>query len=331
MNWAELDWKALDRLRDRFLAGGPAAEAYWTSPSDLASYDATYGERIGWKWDAVLDELSLRRWAPGAGPVVDWGCGSGIAGRRVAARYGPALSGPLVFWDRSPIAAMFAHDAARRELPGLEVSVATAAYLRSPEPIGLLVLSHVLNELAPAALDEIRALAARSRAVLWVEPGTREAGRGLSALRDELSGAFGIVAPCTHSGACPALRPGNERHWCHHFAHPPPAIFADSNWVKFGQRAGIDLRSLPYSFAALDRGWNAGPGGYSRVVGRPERFKPYVRLLSCGATGLEVLTVPKRSNPGLFKELDRTRRPLIYHWTRDGSSVSAGSILDGGT
>ena len=33
----------------------------------------------------------------------------------------------------------------------------------------------------------------------------------------------------------------------------------DSNWVKFGQRAGIDLRSLPYCFLALDRRVPAAP------------------------------------------------------------------------
>jgi SAM-dependent methyltransferase len=331
MTWTELDWGALDRLRDRFLSGGLGDGPYWTSASDLASYDVTYGERIGWKWDAVLDELRLRNWAPRGGPVLDWGCGSGIAGRRVAARFGAALAGPLVFWDHSPSATMFAHDAASRELPGLEVSMATAAYLRCDDPIGLLVLSHVLNELAPAALDEIRLLASRSRAVIWVEPGTRDTGRRLAALRDELSGAFGVVAPCTHAKPCPALQAGNERHWCHHFAPPPPAIFADSNWVKFGQRAGIDLRSLPYSFAALERGWAGGPEGFSRVIGRPEHFKPYARLLSCSGAGLEVLTVPKRTNPELYKELDRTRRPLVYRWSRDGDTVTAASKLERGT
>ena len=27
---------------------------YWESEAELASYDLTYGERIGWKWDQVL-------------------------------------------------------------------------------------------------------------------------------------------------------------------------------------------------------------------------------------------------------------------------------------
>ena len=126
---------------------------------------------------------------------------------------------------------------------------------------------------------------------------------------------------------CPVLSSGNERHWCHHFATPPSWIFADSNWVKFGQRAGIDLRSLTYSFAALDRDWDPAGAGLSRVIGRPEHFKPYTRLLNCDAGGLAELTVMRRDNAALCKELDRTRRPLVYRWTRDGGRIIGGSQL----
>ena len=55
MTWAEIDWNLLGRHRERFLGGGPSAGPYWSSAADLASYDLTFGERIGWKWDAVLD------------------------------------------------------------------------------------------------------------------------------------------------------------------------------------------------------------------------------------------------------------------------------------
>ena len=54
MNWTALDWKTLDRLREGFLSGSAAKGPYWKSRDDLAHYDATYAERIGWKWDAVL-------------------------------------------------------------------------------------------------------------------------------------------------------------------------------------------------------------------------------------------------------------------------------------
>ena len=300
MTWAELDWDSLERHREHFLGGRPCEGPYWLSETDVASYDLTFGERIGWKWDAVLDELTMRGWSPAGGTVLDWGCGSGIAAaRRVVRRFGREAFGSLVVWDHSPLAASFSHDAAKGAFPGLDVSVATHGFLGSGEPIGLLVLSHVLNELHPDALDAVRSLARRSRAVLWTEPGNRQTSRLLGTFREEWTGEFQVVAPCTHRNPCPVLSPGNERHWCHHFATPPSAIFADSNWVKFGRRAGIDLRSAIqlYSFLALDREWRAPGDGLSRVIGRPEDFKPYVRLLNCDSSGLAELTMPpKRTN-----------------------------------
>jgi hypothetical protein len=331
MTWAELDWASLDRQREQFLSGKPCDGPYWASESGLASYDLTFGERIGWKWDAVLDELALRGWAPRGGTILDWGCGSGVAGRRVVARFGPDRFDSLVVWDYSPIATAFAHDAAKERFPGLDVSMATQGFLTGGEPIDLLVLSHVLNELQLPALDEIRALASRARAVIWTEPGNRDTSRLLGSLRDELSGSFRVVAPCTHANRCPVLSPGNERHWCHHFAPSPSSIYTDSNWAKFGKRAGIDLRSLPYSFVALDRDWKGDGTGLSRVIGRPEDFKPYVRLLNCDASGLAEIEVPKRNNKALCKDLDRTKRPLVYRWTWDGPKVTGGAAVDAGT
>jgi hypothetical protein len=135
---------------------------------------------------------------------------------------------------------------------------------------------------------------------------------------------------------------GNERHWCHFFAPPPSEIFADSNWVKFGQRAGIDLRSLPYCFVAADRldthktsvpttTATSDPStidtSLSRVIGRVEHFKPYARLYNCDATGLTELALPKRADPALFKQLERTKAPLVYRWRRDGDKILAGEPL----
>ena len=88
LSWETLDWEALDRLRDTFLAGKPPSGSYWNSIHDLANYDFTYAQRIGWKWDAVLRELKLRGWSPPPGPLLDWGCGSGIAGRRALEHFG---------------------------------------------------------------------------------------------------------------------------------------------------------------------------------------------------------------------------------------------------
>ena len=344
MTWEELDWKALDRLRDGFLTGSAAQGAYWKNESDLASYDFTFGERIGWKWDQVLRELRLRSWQPASRHVVDWGCGSGIASRRVIEFFGQQNFDTLTVWDHSPAACDFAAEAASQAFAQLDVSSATVGFLRSDEPIGLLVISHVLNELSPADLTSLRTLVNRASEVIWVEPGTHEVSRSLGGLRDEFLSAFRVIAPCTHQNRCPALAPGKERDWCHFFAPPPSEIFANPEWVKFGQRAGIDLRSLPYCFVALDRRESepaqvsdpiakpedqtgSPPSTLSRVIGRPEHFKPYARLLNCDETGLNELELLKRTDPALYKQLDRTKAPLVYRWRHDGSKILSGEPL----
>jgi hypothetical protein len=254
-----------------------------------------------------------------------------VAARRVIECFGVDAFESLTVWDHSPLACDFAAEAAQRTFPSLRVMQATPGFLASTEPIGLLVVSHVLNELPAEALVALRAVVARAEAVLWVEPGTHAISRQLGALREEFSAAFQVIAPCTHAHACPILSPGQERHWCHFFAPSPAGVFADSDWVKFGQRAGIDLRSLPYCFFALDRRIPSivPPADLSRVIGRVEHFKPYARLLNCDAAGLVELELPKRADPALFKQLERTRAPLVYRWERDGAKLRGGQPLGG--
>ena len=348
LGWDSIDWVALDRLRQRFLSGPASGGTYWQSAGDLASYDFTYGERIGWKWDQVLRELKLRGGRPRARDVVDWGCGSGIAARRVIESFGAENFDSLTVWDHSALACDYAADAAQRSFPRLRVAQATPGFLAGNEPIGLLTISHVLNELTPEALTALRALVARASAVLWVEPGTHDISRQLGRIRDELRATFRIVAPCTHKNDCPMFEPDRERDWCHFFAPPPGEIFADPNWVKFGQRAGIDLRSLPYCFVALDQSPDPStpppppPSAtrpfvaaaeialqpfLSRVIGRVESFKPYARLLNCDTLGLADLELPKRADPALFKELERTKAPLVYRWRREANKILGGERL----
>jgi hypothetical protein len=348
MTWAEIDWEALERLRGLFLSGDAAQGAYWRSQADLASYDLTYGERIGWKWDAVLRELDQRGWQPpgaeksgiASGPapvrnkklaVLDWGCGSGVAGRRVVNWLGADQVGVLRLWDYSALAADFSAQAARESFPRLAVEHLTPGFLAADEPVGVLVISHVLNELPASELLALRGLASRADAIIWVEPGTQEVSRALIEIREQLRNRFWMVAPCTQQGACGLLAPENARHWCHHFASPPTGIFADSNWVKFGQRAGIDLRSLPYSFLVLERRHGSGPNapdaGFSRVIGEPRNYKGFAKVLSCEANGVFERMLQKRDAPALLKELRRSERALVYQWTIANERIVGGALL----
>lgn len=321
MTWEELDWSALDRLREMFLHGGAAEGVYWRNHDDLAHYDFTYAARIGWKWDAVIGELRRRNWTPPAGLVLDWGCGSGVAGRRVVSAWPNEVQG-LRVWDHSPVARDFATTAARDAFPELDVADINDPSTTKP---ALLVISHVLNELDALGRGALASAIDAADAVVWVEPGTSDVARVLVEWREHLRGAFRFVLPCPHQERCGMLLPGNERHWCHHFAPPPPGIFADSNWVKFGQRAGIDLRSLPYSVLVMERTERPEsaplPPGSSRIIGRPEVFKPYARMLACEAGTVTEVTMPKRIDPALHRRLDRADSPRLWQWERDGATI----------
>ncbi len=328
MEFEALDWETLDRLRAGFLSEEKSAQAYWQSRHDLAQYDQTFGERIGWKWDAVLAELGNRRWTPLAAEreklsVLDWGCGSGIAGRRVINAVGAARIGRLVLVDHSDHARAFAAEQAQKKFPDLRVEPANDV-----QAVDVLVVSHVLNELTPAARAALLAQARAARSVLWVEPGTSAASRDLIGFREELRAEYQIIAPCTHQLSCGLLTPANAPHWCHNFAEPPASIYADSDWVRFGQRAGIDLRSLPYSFLVLEKSAAAKSATeISRVVGVPRHFKGYAKVLSCDAAGVVELTVQKRTDPALFKELKRGEHALLYHWERCGDQIISAQAL----
>jgi len=323
------DFAILDRLRNRFLDAPAEGGDYWESPELLAAYDATFAERIGWKWDAVLAELRARRWAPPAGTVLlDWGCGSGVAGRRVLAAFGADRFSRLVVHDRSALARRFAADSAASAFPGLAVEQAPDWGDVAPAQPFTLVISHVLNELPPAASAALLALVRRAAAVLWVEPGTGEVARALVALREALRNEFAVIAPCTHSGACGLLAPDNQRHWCHHFARPPIEAFTDAFWSEFSLRLGIDLRSLPYSFLVLYRAAaGAAPAAeeWSRILGEPREYKGHFKVLSCEAAGMTERMLQKRDDKALFKAFRRgVPQPPLFAWKLGDEKILTG-------
>jgi ribosomal protein RSM22 (predicted rRNA methylase) len=323
-------------LRERFLAGTAAAADYWRSPDDLARYDATFAERIGWKWDAVLRELALRRWQPKCRRVVDWGCGSGVAGRRVLAEWSSLAS--YSAHDRSPLAVQFATQQVRDRFPKVEIDPHIEV-----DADTLLVLSHVLSELSAPQLDDLLALADRAGAILWVEAGTHAESRRLIAVRERLRsrttggppvpaedhgpaarGTFTSIAPCTHAAPCGLLASENARHWCHHFARVPSEIFQDARWMEFGRELGIDLRSLPYCFLVLAREPPSPLENFSRILGKPRECKGHAKVLSCQADGVAEFMLQKRDAPALHKAVLRGDEAALFAW-----EIAEGKIVGG--
>jgi len=323
MDWEKVDWKALERLRTAFLDGTAGAQDYWRNESDLESYDQTFGQRIRWKWDYVLNELKQRGWSPPAtmGEIIDWGCGSGVATRSFLDHFGPDPSPTFLFWDRSPLAMQYAARKASEAFPEIKVWLE-----RPPEQMsGTLLISHALTELADTQLDELLGLAAHATVVIWVEPGTYDASRKLIAVRERLRSGFQVVSPCTHQGPCGMLTPENQRHWCHHFAPSPPEVFMDRHWARFAKIAGVDLRSLPLSFLVLDKRRAPQPDRM-RVIGRPRVYKAHALLLGCDSSGVRDYRRTKREEPDEFRRLKKGKIPTYFTNPGKAPSISTDTL-----
>ncbi len=326
MNWDNIDWSALERIRRAFLAGTAGAQDYWRNESDVAAYDATFAQRIGWKWDFVLAELRQRGWTPPAGEVLDWGCGSGVAGRAFLDHFGTEITTKLKLFDRSALALEFAARRARAQYP--QLSVETTA-LPGNFANGTLLISHVLTELTPEQTQSLTELAATAPCVLWVEPGTYESSLTLIAIREQLRSQFQIVAPCPHQALCGILAPENERHWCHHFATPPPEVFTDRGWARFANETGIDLRDLPVSFLVLDkRPALELPAGAARLIGHPRIYKGHAQLLGCDATAVAERRMMQRGFPAEFKGFKKGKHASLCQWRCEENEIKSFQKLD---
>ena len=311
------DWQRLRALRERYLTD--ASEEYWTE-RDLELYDATFAQRIGWKWDAVLADLSDLGWKPQSKRLFDWGCGTGIAARTVASWSG--LRHVAVF-DQSRLAMTFAVNSLRRE----NIEARTASLSTTVEPGTLLVLSHVVGELNDEELTRLAKVAASAEELIWVEPGSREISRRLGSVRSILQQAgHQFIGPCTHQNTCPMFAPENERHWCHFFGRPPTEIFQSAFWRRFSEEVEIDLRGLPYSFLASSRLQPPlVPPGAERLIARPVELKAHSRLLCCGAEGLSDRLFQKRTAPDLYRRILKKSLDGVFVWKTD----AAGQITDG--
>lgn len=314
---ASTRWPALERLREIFLSGQPVRGSYWTCREDLEAYDATLGERIGWKWDAVLDELGRQGWAPPLGPLVDFGCGSGIASRRVVGRWLSDRFPEIRLIDKSSLATGYAASRLRGVAPELRVVEVGSSDLVEVMAGATVLLSHVLGEMVPAARRQLLAGLAGAAAVIWVEPGSHADSRALIGMREELLGAFTPVAPCVHAARCGLLAAGQDRHWCHFFANSPVGVLADPDWAAFATHMGIDLRSVPYSYLVLQRSDRpvqdvVESGDRSRVLGTPRIYKGFARLFCCAEQGVEELELPRRLDESLYKAIKREEAGSLF-------------------
>lgn len=144
-------------------------------------------------------------------------------------------------------------------------------------PFDVVVLAHVLGELAPAAREQALAAAWRSCAgmLLVVEPGTSDAFAVVAESRQALlrRGAR-VVAPCPHDRPCPMAD-----DWCHFGARVQRPAFQ-----RRAKGARLGWEDAKLSFAAMARSGDlARP--WARVVHSPRRRRHLVELELCTASG----------------------------------------------
>jgi ribosomal protein RSM22 (predicted rRNA methylase) len=221
-----IDWTQLAALRQRFIQNEGPGPDYWQNEETLRLYDRFFAERIGWKWDAVLRELKLRDWWPQSKILLDWGCGTGIATRKILQFWPELPIERVLLFDRSSQATSFASNRLRESFPDARFEIECLHSV--PDPVGprpdsayTLILSHVLNEAAQETQSEILKLGAAAQSLLWVEAGTRTVSRQLVGFRERWLEDLNPVAPCPHAAGCGLLDSKNEAHWCHSFARSP--------------------------------------------------------------------------------------------------------------
>lgn len=300
------------RLREMFLEerrGKRALDDYWRDPKDVEAYDAVLAERIGWKWNAALDECRDRGFAPANEDVVlDFGCGSGVASRRFVAYFG---AGEVLMYDRSVHAMTFAAKRLALDAPDTKARMLPNIAAVSPD---VLLVSHVISELDEEGLDELVLLMQRSKRIIIVEPGNRIVSRKLSKLRDQVLDSFHITAPCPHQASCPSLT--DRADWCHFFATPPPEVFTDGFWARVARELSIDLRSLPYAFLSLSNKTYAANVAdceeEERLLGRAEITKHFARMRCCSEGDLSFVDITKRHHAKLWRALKKRPEQIRF-------------------
>lgn len=301
----KLNWQTLETLRSLFLddSEGARRKDYWSSEETLNLYDQTFAQRIGWKWQAVLKELSAKSQVPKTPSILDWGCGTGIAARTFLSHFKDEISPTHVyFYDRSAKASRFAMQKTASEYPNIKVQ----AWDTSASPT-ILLLSHVLNEVDEKTLGEIKQLISKAALTIWVEPGTHAISHKLIALREEFRAIKQILAPCPHQNRCPMTGTENAHHWCHNFAEPPSEVFHSAFWGSFSRGLKIDLRSLATSFLILSEQKIPLTVEGDRILGRAKRLKAHLEFILCTQDGkIEETRFQKRTDAKKFKELSDT-------------------------
>jgi len=332
MAFDNLPWARLIELRDSYLSEKPLRQDYWSDEELLELYEQSLGQRILWKWQAVLEELKFRGIGASAETtIVDWGCGSGIASRAFLGSYLGSQVQQVFLYDRSEMAQQWAKKLLLQDFAKVQAEVGLPVPVQAGDAQvpALLLLSHVLTELDTGGLALLMGTVRSVGAFVWVEPGTSRVGRELPRLRDELlKEGWQVLAPCGQMGGrsassgakCGLFAAGKEADWCHSFVAPPSYVHHEPFWAEFRKRLGIDFRRTPYSVLVMKKPANVALNfvkdttanhpsrSFNRLIGEARHYKGFSKLLLCGEKNqipdqIFEQALQKKAEAGLIKKL----------------------------
>ncbi|GAC1656982.1 MAG: small ribosomal subunit Rsm22 family protein [Acidobacteriaceae bacterium] len=255
------------------------------TPINTSARRAAYlAVRLPATFAAISSALErLRECAPLLQPVslLDLGAGPGTASM-VAKETFPTLH-ELTLLERDSEFARIS----RGLLPSailVSADLSTAGFPKAE----LVVCAYALNELAPKARTRVvhEAINAATRAVVFVEPGSRRGFAHILAAREILIAdeGFAIAAPCPGHMPCPLEEVGD---WCH-FA----ARVQRTSRHRRVKDAALAYEDEKFSYVAAVLVGAQRPE--SRIVRRPEKLTGHVKLALCTPQGLRVATVTKK-------------------------------------
>jgi SAM-dependent methyltransferase len=306
-------WQKLRELRQFFLSAKPNRSSYWDSEQTVELYDQTLAVRIGWRWDAVISQLRSLHWQPREKLFLDWGCGSGVASRKILEAF-PNLECAYLA-DLSPHAEGYAAKTIHAQFP----SISVRSGIPQGEPFCLL-LSHVLGELDDRAEELLASIIDRASSLIWVEGGSATLSKKLAFWRARLD--LPVIAPCTHRQPCGMLAPENHLHWCHFFTRPPGETFMSAEWAEFAKQLKIDHRTVAFSYLVLDRAATNQRAGLARSIGSTRVYKASAKLQLCDDSGLHDVELMKRYFPEMWRALKKGWSPDLLQVEMNGSRIS---------
>lgn len=263
--------QAVQRLSDYYIQS-PLAHSPWRETWAQAAYICYFHPLNYIRCLSVFKEAKRLGFLEGIDSYVDYGSGLGAAALALTTVAGHAThslkSGyhiedepKAAFIQNNLRAALSAHANYRHTV------IQKDHWDLKPERGTALICAYALTE-----LENLPDKWLDFNFIALIEPATRQDGRRLLAIRQQLiDQGYHIAAPCTHQGVCPLLSQ-SQTDWCHHRIAIPPLP-----WLKEIEKyLPMKNETLTYSYLLAQRTPLAGAeSGLVRVIGDelPEKGK----------------------------------------------------------